>query len=260
MPGKLKNKKTRRPAWTQPIVDLRRKLRFNQSELGRRLHYSAMAISRWERGEQEPTDRGYIELGNLAGDPLCWYFWERAGLNNENLLGVAPMLRQRVENARFQNLEIVTAGTGGRKQAGGKMQLVAIPLLGIVAASHGEQGGNPSSILSGPVQSMIAAPKDWCPNPASTRCLQVRGKSMTPLIPDGCIVAVDSSQTNHDLLNGKIVVAWHKNKGLAVSRFRRFDHTEILEPANDGYESISLSAKNRWKILARVLWWIGKAP
>jgi len=34
--------------------------------------YSAMAISRWERGEQEPSDRGYIELGNLAGDPGCW--------------------------------------------------------------------------------------------------------------------------------------------------------------------------------------------
>jgi transcriptional regulator with XRE-family HTH domain len=44
----------------------------NQVELGLRLHYSAMAISRWERGEQEPTDRGYIELGNLAGDPMVF--------------------------------------------------------------------------------------------------------------------------------------------------------------------------------------------
>jgi SOS-response transcriptional repressor LexA len=83
---------------------------------------------------------------------------------------------------------------------------------------------------------------------------------MTPLIPDGCIVAVDSSQNDHMTLDGKIVVAWHKDKGLTVSRFRRYDHTEILQPENDGYESITLSAKNRWKILARVLWWIGKAP
>jgi len=27
---------------------------------------------------------------------------------------------------------------------------------------------------------MIAAPKNWCPNPASTSCLRVRGHSMSP--------------------------------------------------------------------------------
>ena len=27
-----------------------------------------------QRGEQEPTDRAYIELGNLAGNPSCWHF------------------------------------------------------------------------------------------------------------------------------------------------------------------------------------------
>jgi SOS-response transcriptional repressor LexA len=114
--------------------------------------------------------------------------------------------------------------------------------------------------LSGPIETMIAAPKDWCPNPNTTSCLRVRGTSMVPLIPDGCIVAVDSSQADHMRLDGKIVVAWHKDQGLTVSRFKRYDHTEILEPENHAYESITLSAKQRWKILAKVLWWIGKAP
>ena len=72
---------------------------------------------------------------------------------------------------------------------------------------------------------------------------------MVPLIPDGCIVAVDSSQADHMRLDGKIVVAWHKDQGLTVSRFKRYDHTEILEPENHAYESITLSAKQRWKIL-----------
>jgi SOS-response transcriptional repressor LexA len=219
-----------------------------------------MAISRWERGEQEPTDRGYIELGNLAGDPTCWYFWGRAGLHNENLLRIMPEVRQRMQKNRLSDFEIVRAGSGAQKQKSTKIQLIAIPLLKVIAATHGEKGGHPSSLLSGPAESMIAAPKDWCPHPGSTSCLQVRGKSMTPLIPDGCIVAVDSSQNDHMSLDGKIVVAWHKDRGLTVSRFRRYNHTEILQPENDGYESITLSAKNRWKILARVLWWIGKAP
>jgi SOS-response transcriptional repressor LexA len=260
MPKVVNKSKTPGPEWTKPIRDLRNKLNLNQAELGRRLHYSAMAISRWERGEQEPTDRGYIELGNLAGDPTCWYFWGRAGLHNENLLRVMPEMRQRMQKSRLANLEIVSAGVSGKKVNPDKVQLVAIPLLKVTAAAHGEKGGHSSSMLSGPVENMIAAPKEWCPNPASTSCLQVRGKSMTPLIPDGCIVAVDSSQNDHDQLDGKIVVAWHKDKGLTVSRFRRYDHTEILVPENDGYESITLSAKHRWKILARVLWWIGKAP
>jgi SOS-response transcriptional repressor LexA len=260
MPRAARKSKKPVPDWVKPIRELRQKLNLNQEELGRRLHYSAMAISRWERGEQEPTDRGYIELGNLAGDPGCWYFWERAGLHSENLLQMMPALRQRVQSNRVSDIEIVNAGSGRRKAPPNKLQLAAIPLLKVTAATHGEKGGHAASLLSGPVESMIVAPKDWCPNPATTSCLRVRGHSMAPLISNGYIIAVDSSENDHTRLDGKIVIAWHKDKGLTVSRFRRYDHTEILEPENHEYESTTLSAKHRWKILAKVLWWIAKAP
>ena len=75
MPKAIQKSKPSSQDWADSIRELRHKLRLSQVALGQRLHYSAMAISRWERGEQEPTDRGYIELGNLAGDPDCWYFW-----------------------------------------------------------------------------------------------------------------------------------------------------------------------------------------
>ena len=39
-----------------------------------------------------------------------------------------------------------------------------------------------------------------------------------------------------------------------MSRLRRFDHTEVLEPENHGYEAITLGAKQRWTILAKVLY------
>jgi hypothetical protein len=51
----------------------------------------------------------------------------------------------------------------------------------------------------------------------------------------------------------------HKDSGLTVSRFRRYDHTEVLQPENRDYTSITLGAKYKWKIVARVRWWIGKA-
>ena len=83
---------------------------------------------------------------------------------------------------------------------------------------------------------------------------------MSPLIHDGYILAVDSSQTEVRGLNGKIVIAWHKDKGLTVSRLHRYDHTLVLRSENPSYEAVTLSAEERWKIVAKVLWWIGSEP
>ncbi len=46
----LRKPKLDDPEWVKPIRELRHRLGLNQEELGSRLHYSAMAISRWERG------------------------------------------------------------------------------------------------------------------------------------------------------------------------------------------------------------------
>ncbi len=69
-----------RPDWAARIERLRDRLQFSQTELARKLHVSAMAISRWERGVNEPPSHSYIALGKLAGIDGCWYFWERAGI------------------------------------------------------------------------------------------------------------------------------------------------------------------------------------
>jgi SOS-response transcriptional repressor LexA len=240
------------------IYRLRNKLGMNQSAFGHEVHSSAMGVSRWERGAQEPSSHSYIELGNLAGDPDCWFFWGRAGLRSEDVLRVIPKLRKRIHRPSVESVQIVHAGAAGKKLK--KAQLIAIPLLKVVATTDVEKGDDMPLLYDAPVESMIAAPKEWCPSPASTYSLRVRGNSMNPLIYDGFILVVDSSQTNRAQLNGKIVIAWHKNFGLTVSRFRRYDHTEVLHPENRDYESITLDRRNKWKIVAKVLWWIGRAP
>ncbi len=247
-----------RGEWSKSIFRLRSELVLNQVGFGNLFHCSAMAVSRWERGVSEPPSHTYIEMGNLAGDPLCWYFWGRAGLSKEDLLRVVPRLRKRLRQAQMPLLEIVRAGGGAKKAEG--LQLVTIPLLKTVAASHGEKCQSEGLLHDGAIESMIAAPKDWCPNPAATSCLRVRGSSMSPLIHDGYILAVDSSQTEIAELNGKIVIAWHPDQGLTVSRLNQFDHTIVLQSENASYESITLSSKRKWKIVAKVLWWIGKSP
>jgi SOS-response transcriptional repressor LexA len=249
-----------RPEWAAKISELREQLQLNQTAFGQMLQSSAMGVSRWERGAQEPPSHSYIEIGNLAGDPRCWYFWGRAGLRSEDVMKVMPGMQKRLRRAHTHDFEIVSAGSGNKKLTE-KLHLVAVPLLKTVAATHGEKGDDVPFLHDAPVESMIAAPKDWCPHPASTSCLRVRGQSMAPTIGDGYIIAVDSSQTDRSRLDGKIVIAWKKDKGLTVSRFRRYDHTETLQPENPRYESITLGHKSdKWKIVARVLWWIGRAP
>jgi SOS-response transcriptional repressor LexA len=255
-----KSKGPVRPEWATKILELREQLQLNQTAFGHKLQSSAMGVSRWERGAQEPASHSYIEIGNLAGDPECWYFWGRAGLRSEDVMRVMPGMEKRLRRAHAHDFEIVSAGSGNRKLTE-KLQLVAVPLLKIVAASHGEKGDDVVFLHDAPVESMIAAPKEWCPHPSSTSCMRVKGHSMAPTISDGYILAVDSSQTDRSKLNGKIVIAWKKDKGLTVSRFRRYDHTETLQPENPRYESITLGHKNdKWKIVAKVLWWIGRAP
>jgi SOS-response transcriptional repressor LexA len=243
--------------WSTTICELRRRLGLSQTAFGQRLYSSAMAVSRWERGTQEPTAESYIGLGNLAGDPLCWFFWARAGLSNEDLMRVMPTLKARLK-ADANNYQIASAGGGHKKSK--LPQLVAIPLLEVTAASHGEIGDSSSILHGARVESMMAAPSDWCPNPTSTICLRVRGGSMSPLITDGSILAVDTSQRDQVTLDGKIIIAWHKQMGLTVSRLKKYGSAEVLQPENGDYESVVLNGKQKWKILARVLWWIGKAP
>jgi SOS-response transcriptional repressor LexA len=247
-----------KPEWAARITRLRHRLGLSQTAFGQEVHSSAMGVSRWERGSQEPPSHSYIELGNLAGDPDCWFFWELAGLRSEDLMRVLPKLRSRRQQPSAKDFEIVHAGASGKTPK--QVKVIAIPLLKVVVATSGERGDNVPMLHEAPVENFIAAPQDWCPNPVSTYSLRVRGNSMTPLIYSDYILVVDSSQTDRSKLNGKIVIAWNKDIGLTVSRFRRYDHTEVLHPENSEYQSITMDRKSSWKIIAKVLWWIGKAP
>src|SRR6267378_4163800 len=70
------------------------------------------------------------------------------------------------------------------------------PLTGGCSSVTWRKGDSSATLHDAPFEGVIAAPQDWCPNPSATTCLRVRGKSMMPLIHDGYILAVDSSQTD----------------------------------------------------------------
>lgn len=251
----MSNTSNTKSDWAARINALRRRLKISQSELGKQMNSSAMAVSRWERGIQEPPANVYIQLGNLTGDPECWYFWARAGLHSEDLMRVLPAVRSRLRRNRMPSLQVVQAGA--RRPPQRADNLVAIPVLPVIVATHGGKGDPVNVLDQVRPESMIAAPSEWCPNPAHTSCLRVHGRSMMPLIHDGYIIVVDTKQTNRLKLYGQIVVAAHKEQGLIVSRLQRFDHTEVLVPENREYESTAVSVSG-WRIVAKILWWIGR--
>jgi PAS domain S-box-containing protein len=127
------------PEWASTIKAVRGKLRLSQRELAKKLQTSAMAISRWERGEFEPAADAYLRLGKLTGDPLCWFFWGRAGLTTADVMRVLPKTGRRRREASIPSVPVVHAGAG-RTLPAEKESFVAIPLLPVRAATPGEEG------------------------------------------------------------------------------------------------------------------------
>lgn len=247
------------PMWAEKVGQLRSALRLSQAEFGARLRYSAMAVSRWERGALEPTSEVYIQLGNLANDPDCWFFWERAGLRKADIASRLASERSKQPPPTPFPVEVVSAGTR-RKTAAKSAQLFAIPVLDVHASGPHEEGGRVADIARTHSQQLIAATSDWCPHPLNTTCLCVQGNSMDPLIHNGDIVAVDNSQASLSDLNGKIVIASHKRRGLSIARFRKYRDVELLESENRHYEPIQIDKDRSWRIVGKVLWWLRRAP
>ncbi len=125
------------PDWSRKILAFRQDRKFTQGGLARQLNTSAMAVSRWERGEAEPPAEVYIRLGHLVGDPLCWFFWGRAGLSTADLMRILPAARRRLRQGGIANVQVVHAGAG-KVSSLKPTDFVAIPLLPVSAATAGE--------------------------------------------------------------------------------------------------------------------------
>jgi DNA-binding XRE family transcriptional regulator len=77
--------KLAKPSWASRIEKLRGRLNFSQTEFANRLGVSAMAVSRWERGINEPPAKCYVMLGKMSGPEECWFYWERIGITRKDV-------------------------------------------------------------------------------------------------------------------------------------------------------------------------------
>jgi SOS-response transcriptional repressor LexA len=252
-----KSKANSLPEWATQITALREHLTINQAELARRMECSAMTISRGERGLLQPSAEHFIQLGNLGDKSEAWFFWEKAGIQPAKMAH-ALSGKSRKKRVDAPALELLRSGAVANSDE--KLpQVIGIPLLKGVAGAHGADGDH-RSLRTMPVTDMVGVPASWCPNPAYTNLLRVKGHSMEPLIRHGDVIAVDSYQTERAKLYGKIVIASSHGHGLTVARLRRYDTLEMLEAENREYESVVLSKSGGWRLVGKVLWWITGAP
>jgi len=230
-----------RPEWAVHIERLRERLHLNQAGLARLLNVSPMAVSRWERAVNEPEAAYYIHMGTLAGDPDCWYFWQRAGLPASDL---KRALRKPKSARSVQNVVRESENQ-------------AVPVLGVSAGTVGVGDGDPN-LEQIPAVAKAMAPAEWSENRQSVRCLRVTGEGMAPLISDGSIAAVDLSQFDLATLSNQIVLAWHKDHGLLVRRLKKVGSADVLVGDADRNGAHGLALDRNWRVLGRVIWWLSR--
>ena len=247
------------PEWALQITALRERLQINQAELARQMQCSAMTISRWERGLLQPSAEHFVQLGNHGNKNEAWFFWEMAGIQP------AKMIEALSGSSRTKRLlegpQLQPSRPGAQLASTDKLSaVVALPLLKAVIGTHGVPGDKRSSLRTIPSSDAIGVPASWCPNPAYTSLVRVKGTSMEPLIRNGDIVAVDSYQTERNELYGKLVIAASEDMGLSLARLRHYDGFEVLEGEDRQYDPIVLNKARDHRIVGRVLWWISSVP
>jgi len=149
--------------------------------------------------------------------------------------------------------------TSKRSRKDDRGEAVGIPLLKDAAAA-----GTPRQVQEREIEEVLALPESWCPNPETIVCIKIMGDSMSPILEDGYIVAVDTAQKDHLRLYGQMVAARDPDGGVTIKWFRKVGDDEMLiaQHTSKRHQPIILPRGSNddhgWVIVGKVLWWIGK--
>jgi len=225
------------PHYPALVERLRRELGITQTSLAQRLRVSAMSVSRWERGVQEPSSQMFVKLGTLATGEMRWQFWEMAGLQRTYVEGAAKR-------------QIVIEDPSDLHGRANHCEIVPIPLLAarLGASQFGDFVGGSDLV------EVLTAPSEWCPNPRNTVAAFLDGDSMEPLIRHGSVVCFDTAERSPAALATHIVIAQHPKLGTKISWLDHMGEGKYqFRPENPKCEPMDYDAE--WQFIGRLLWW-----
>ncbi|MFQ5817918.1 MAG: S24 family peptidase [Terriglobia bacterium] len=245
--------------WSYKIKDLRRLLGLSQSQLGEKIGLSKKIVADWEQGSREPAPQRYAQLARLApahpeGSGLGEWFYrrllERVGADPRRL--TAALRKGRRERLLAPELKIVSLEEWSERfRALERLDYyVPIPLLKDEAAA-----GTPREISEHDLDGFALIYYAWCPHPGNFTCVHVRGDSMSPILNEGAIVAIDHSQRDPVLLRHRMVAARHED-GVTIKWLDQDSTGQLLLISeNKQYPPLTLPRTQANPIVGMISWW-----
>jgi SOS-response transcriptional repressor LexA len=226
--------------------------RLTQQTLAAKMNVTQGSVSNWLNGKKEPKPEMYFRMAKIWPDaPEMPLLLKRASdiSGSFQVPGFEPMIGKRKPAA------------GTRRVKFGKLtsEAVELPLLKDPAAT-----GTPRQVNEEEIEDYLPLPGSLCPHPEEMVCIKVQGDSMSPLLEDGYIVAVDTAQKDHSRLHGQMVAARDPEGGVTIKWLRLVGKQEMLLPqyTSKRHQPAVLSFgddenETGWAVVGRVLWWIG---
>lgn len=103
------------------------------------------------------------------------------------------------------------------------------------------------------IKTYLAFREDWVHgkgNPSTMSGIRAHGTSMSPTIPNGCIVLIDEGQ--RELLNGRVYYV-RTQDGFFLKRVRKLGDAWYLESDEDGAR-VNIAELDEFEPLGRALW------
>lgn len=83
-----KTKRAKAAGLPSAVIELREQLSMNQRDFADKFGVSAMAVSRWESGANDPPGKCLVQMAKLAKSPAAyWSFLAAIGLTKKDFRG-----------------------------------------------------------------------------------------------------------------------------------------------------------------------------
>jgi phage repressor protein C with HTH and peptisase S24 domain/DNA-binding XRE family transcriptional regulator len=249
-----------RTEWASKIKELRKLLNLSQVQLSRRLGVTKKSVAEWEQSRQPPSPERCLQFARMTPPgPLRRWFTRNA---LERIGADAPLVLEALlagpgrgstqTPLPAEELRVISRAdwTERLRAVKGLDPYVSVPLLKDAAAA-----GAPRAVSDVDLEGYVLIPSAWCPDPAHVTCVRARGDSMSPIVHDGAIVAVDHSQRDSNLLHQKMVAARHQG-GVVIKWLERHpDGALHLVSENKKHSTLKLRQAAQNPVLGIVSWW-----
>ncbi|HEY4358251.1 MAG TPA: XRE family transcriptional regulator [Acidobacteriaceae bacterium] len=210
------------------ISGIRKSAGQNQADFGRKYGVSQVAVSRWEKGLDQPSTKILLQMAEDTSDARL----------KEDLLAIAGI--KRVPETGAPSLP---------------------PLRLVKQLRDSVAAGTPRATDESQIERMLPFALDFFPGGGELYALKVSGDSMAPIVPDGYIVIVDTSRRDPKKLL-KHMVAAREGDGVTIKWLRNDGDIYMLVPQHTSidYPVRIMRPEGDFSIVGEVVYIMGKPP